>query len=311
MAHVTFIHGIANKPAEPELLRIWRDALADGSNPLPLGDHGVTSTMVYWADLMYPTPETDLSAYESVLENTVQAVDGAGGAEPPTPQSPREQAFLDALRAHLSSLPDDRMTDAAPEVPADPQGTLERVPLPWALKKPVMNALLRDVHHYLFDVLFAPPGKTPVRIQQTIRERFRALLASPQASAPHIVVSHSMGTVIAYDCLKRLDGCARVDGLMTLGSPLGLDEIQDQLQPGWSRADGFPSERVGGQWVNVYDRLDPVCGFDPLLANDFRETGTLRVQDLEVHNSGAWRHSITKYLRQAGVRDALRTMLAL
>jgi hypothetical protein len=27
MAHVTFIHGIANKPAEPELLRIWRDAL--------------------------------------------------------------------------------------------------------------------------------------------------------------------------------------------------------------------------------------------------------------------------------------------
>lgn len=58
MAHVTFIHGIANKPAEPELLRIWRDALVDGSNPLPLGDHGVTSTMVYWADLMYPAQET-------------------------------------------------------------------------------------------------------------------------------------------------------------------------------------------------------------------------------------------------------------
>lgn len=58
MAHVTFIHGIANKPAEPELLRIWRDALADGSDPLPLGDHGVTSTMVYWADLMYPAQET-------------------------------------------------------------------------------------------------------------------------------------------------------------------------------------------------------------------------------------------------------------
>ena len=35
-----------------------------------------------------------------------------------------------------------------------------------------MDAFLRDVHHYLFDVEFAPAGRTPVRIQQTIRERF-------------------------------------------------------------------------------------------------------------------------------------------
>jgi pimeloyl-ACP methyl ester carboxylesterase len=56
---------------------------------------------------------------------------------------------------------------------------------------------------------------------------------------PHIVVSHSLGTVIAYDCLKRIPECPAVDGLITLGCPLGLDEIQDKLQPGWTRADGF------------------------------------------------------------------------
>ena len=151
------------------------------------------------------------------------------------------------------------------------QGTLERVPLPWFLKQRVMDAFLRDVHHYLFDVEFGLPGRPPVRIQQVIRRRFLDAVAGTGRQRPHVVVSHSMGTVIAYDCLKRVDGCAAVDGLITIGSPLGLDEIQDKLQPGWTRADGFPPRRSAGGWTNLFDRLDPVCGFDPQLASDYGE----------------------------------------
>ncbi len=311
MAHVTFIHGIANKPPEADLLRIWREALANAADPLPLGDYGVTSSLVYWADLLYEKPDPDIAAHEGVLENTPAAVDGGGNAAPPVPRNEREQAFLDALRGHLTALSDAEIDAGAPPVPANPQGALERVPLPWALKKPIMNALLRDVHHYLFDVEFAPPGKTPVRIQQTIRRRFVEKLAAPTVTRPHIVVSHSMGTVIAYDCLKRVPACPLVDGLITLGSPLGLDEIQDQLQPEWSRDNGFPRERVADGWTNVFDRLDPVCGFDPEFANDYRERGAEVVRDIAVSNDGAWRHSVTKYLRQAAVTGALRRMLVL
>ena len=55
MPHVTFVHGIANKPSNDVLLRIWRDSLArDGG--LDLGAEGVTSEMVYWADVMYEAP---------------------------------------------------------------------------------------------------------------------------------------------------------------------------------------------------------------------------------------------------------------
>ena len=32
MPHVTFIHGIANKPPLDDLLRIWRDTLADAAD---------------------------------------------------------------------------------------------------------------------------------------------------------------------------------------------------------------------------------------------------------------------------------------
>src|SRR5690606_9518656 len=141
-------------------------------------------------------------------------------------------------------------------------------------------------------------GGTPVRIQKTIRKRFIDAVRGAGVSRPHVVVAHSMGTVIAYDCLKRVADCAGVDGLITIGSPLGIDEIQDKLQPGWSRKDGFPHEKVAKGWVNLFDRLDPVCGFDPKLGNDFCKGGAASIEDIAVKNDGVWRHSATKYLRQ-------------
>ena len=312
MPHVTFIHGISNKPPAEDLLRIWRETLASTATPLPLGDLGVTTSLVYWADLLYDPPDSDLSSYEGVLENTPAAIDGSGEAPPPEPRTPEEAEFLANLRATLTGGGTPELVAAAPGpamVARAREGTLERVPLPWFLKQRVMNAFLRDVHHYLFDVESGPPGRPAVHIQQIIRQRFVEALCAPAITPPHIVVSHSMGTVIAYDCLKRVDGCAGVDGLITIGSPLGLDEVQDKLQPGWSRRDGFPSARVSGDWVNLFDRLDPVCGFDPQLANDFARSGTPVVHDVVVQNDGTWRHSATKYLRQPAFGAALGRML--
>lgn len=309
MPHVTFIHGIANKPLEDELIRIWQRTLETAPAPLPLGSLGVSSSMVYWADLLYPYPEPDTTAFEGTLENTAAAIDGAGDGAPPRARTSEERAFLDALRTKMTGLSDEEIgSGGAPEVTPELQGQLERVPLPWPIKKLFLNAFLRDVHHYLFNVTYAPPGKQPVAIQQTIRRRFVAALAAADVSRPHVVVSHSMGTVIAYDCLKRVDACPAVDALITLGSPLGIDEIQDKLQPGWTRDDGFPHERVK-EWANQSDRLDPVCGLAPLLASDFRRSGQQTVEDTEVSNDGAWRHSIVKYLRQPDLTKVLRRML--
>ena len=309
MPHVTFVHGICSKPPAAELLHIWRRALVDGSDPLPLGDLGVTSSFVYWADLLYERPEGDLSACESILEDSPEAIDAGGGAPPPQARNAEEQAFLEGLRAKMTAFSDAELEGAA-EVPDVPQGALERVPLPWFIKKAFLNAFLRDVHHYLFNVTFAPPGSTPVPIQTTIRRRFVDALRAPEVTRPHVVVSHSLGTVIAYDCLKRVADCLAVDGLLTLGSPLGLDEIQDRLRPEWSRDRGFP-DAVESGWANVYDLLDPVCGIDANLADDYRCDAVERVEDVAVENDGAWRHSATKYLRQPALRQTLRRLLQL
>jgi hypothetical protein len=316
MAHVTFIHGIGNKPELSALLGIWRRRLAQGSGGLALGDLNVESTMIYWADVLYESPDPNVGAFERAEgRDLIEAA--AEPDEPAAPPAPtiEESTFVAGLAAKVGGTlaAAESVAAIAPDRDAE-AGELgyERVPLPWALKRRFLEHFLRDVHHYLFNVESHPRPGARFRVQDEIRQRFVAQLRADAANGrPHIVVSHSMGTVIAYDCLKRVAGCPAVDGLITLGSPLGLDEIQDKLQPGWTRPDGFPGEKLAGAWVNVFDRLDPVDGFDPFLANDFRSGDAARVQDVEVVNEGSWRHAIVQYLQRRELRRALGGMLQL
>ncbi len=310
MAHVTFIHGIANKPPQDLLLDIWIDALASDGG-LDLDSEGVSSTMVYWADVMYASPAGSESAQESLSqEDTDPVIDGGDWQQQLTAD---QRQWLDTLVTKLG-------IEAAPpggddSFTADPSSAsheFEAIPLPWWLKRRLMRTLLRDVHHYLFAAETNPrPGET-YQVQPELRSRFTSALEEGAAqSGPHVVVSHSMGTVIAYDCLKQVEGCPGVDALLTLGSPLGLEEMQTPMKPGYSRQDGFPSERVSGRWVNIYDRLDPVAGLDPKLANDYRRAGDFIVEDINQQSSGSWRHSITKYLAGSKLRPALAELLEL
>ena len=57
MPHVTFVHGLANKPPHDVLLESWLGALKGRfGGGLDLAGANVTSEMVYWADVLYPQP---------------------------------------------------------------------------------------------------------------------------------------------------------------------------------------------------------------------------------------------------------------
>lgn len=75
-AHVTFIHGRANKPAPVELRSIWLEALStpvQGDNGFDLGAVGVTASFVYWAGLFYdePIPPGGCESRSDDLEDSV------------------------------------------------------------------------------------------------------------------------------------------------------------------------------------------------------------------------------------------------
>ena len=308
MAHVTFIHGIANKPPTDVLLDSWRRALAKDDG-IDLGAEGVTSSMVYWADVMYaePKPETDVheSAADGVADTNDEDVDLAFREE----SSEEEQDWLAsvALKYNLDADVPDHEEPPMEEATAQ----FERIPLPGWMKKRIMSAFLRDVHHYLWDVSYSPRPGEEFKVQVEIRRRVQdALHAGAESGPPHVFVAHSMGTVMAYDNLMRVPGCPPVDGLITVGSPLGLDEIQDRLKPEWSRDDGFP-DKVADRWVNLYDTLDPVAGLDPVFANDYRRSGEPAVVDINEQNWGKWRHSVSKYLAGEKLRHELGSLLGL
>jgi len=325
MSHITFIHGIANKPPQGELLKFWRNALARDSG-INLGAHGISSSMVYWADVMYATPLDEETSYES---EAVPSPDlGAAAQEPgvdpawKSELSDDERLWLKQLemKVKFEAVADNLGTaaeGALEEEGAGPEGEspeseYERIWLPAAVKKKLMELFLRDVHHYLFNATNSPRAGSTFRVQDEIRRRMLKALeedAGKNKTGPHVIVSHSMGTVISYDCLMRVPGCPRVDALVTIGSPLGLDEIQDALKPQHTTRDGFPSANVSKSWVNVFDRLDPVAGLDPELANDYQRGGELVIEDIHEPNWGPWRHDITKYLRGAKLRAKLKQLL--
>jgi len=312
MPHVTFIHGIANKLPSDPLLDLWHRSLAENSG-LDLGTEGVTSSMVYWADVMYAEPLAEADQ-ESASDEAVAESKSADAPLGVADMDAGEIAWTASLAAKLSvPLAVEAIGAAVIEAAPSPvKETLERIPLPWPVKERLMKRLLRDVHHYLFNVDSTPrPGET-FKVQDEIRGRMiRALQEGAKKPGPHVVVSHSMGTVVAYDCLKRVADAPVVDAFMTVGSPLGLDEIQDKLKPEWSRDNGFPFEKVRGHWVNIYDRLDPVAGFDPVFANEYRKSGNKVVEDINEQNYGSWRHDLTKYFHGTQLRAKMRELLQL
>ena len=287
-AHVVFIHGLANKPKKEDLERIWLEALlqpVEGDAGFDLEASGVRCTCVYWADLFYdaPLPAGDYEAAVGTpgeLQASVQQDIAVG-----------EDAWTRAMKSRFPDEAD------YPIPPLDEKAVgYERIPIPWVVKERVMKHFVREAHDYLFDVN---------GVRDTIRNRVLSQLHEIPQGTRRVLVGHSQGSFIAYDVLTGVNSCTEVDGLLTLGSPLGVDEIQDKLV--WSRDDGFP-RKLGGEWINVYDPFDVVARFDPRLANDFRKGGKEVVVDIKEENWGTWRHSATKYLKGPKLRKALRRL---
>jgi hypothetical protein len=307
MPHIVFIHGLSNKPEADYLYKLWKRKLAFNDG-LDLDTNGVTSSMVYWADVLYPSPDTDLAAYEAV--KTAEEVLKDGTASTGVDQyvlSDEEKKVMEPLRERLQlndvsiqvELTEKEMSDIS----------LERVPVPGWLRDKIMEKFVRDAYLYFYNKEFSPRlGKT-YKLRDELRKRFLvAVAAVPEQNRPLIVVSHSMGTIIAYDCMKHEPGCAKIDGLMTTGSPLGIDEVQDFF-PNWDSNNGYPFEKLTRRWVNIFDRLDVVADADPELANDYQKSGIPYIDDIEEANWGTWRHSISKYLQGEKLRKNLADML--
>lgn len=71
-----------------------------------------------------------------------------------------------------------------------------------------------------------------------------------------VVISHSLGSVVARDLIYHLPPALRLRLLITLGTPLALKPMREHLEDGHRR---FPYE-IMGPWINIVGAGDVVTG---------------------------------------------------
>ncbi|MEV0388639.1 hypothetical protein [Nonomuraea sp. NPDC050643] len=267
MTTIVFIHGRGQEGKDPgELLKEWRAALCAG-----LGVAGLTTAAVlpYYGNVLHRVT-AEAARRADVLEHLP-----ADGAE--------EMPFHPFLPEEVGELERDLLADLAGSAGAPLavamgisdalSWTLARRMLTWlsrrtSVDKEIIKVFLQDVAVYLSH------GRQPV-----LNEVRRAL----PTAGDLVLVSHSLGTVVARDLLVDDALRRRVVLWVTAGSPLGLPTIQRNLL-----AKGM--KHPGVEWLTTYDVNDVVALGHPLEP----AWGTpLRQVEVQNHDTP---HAIDSYL---------------
>ncbi|MFE9789697.1 trypsin-like serine peptidase [Nocardia salmonicida] len=275
---VLFLHGRGQQGRDPvELRRNWTAGLNKGLTLAGL-------TPIDPVDVYFPFYGDQL--IESM--DTREAV--AAG--------PALYEDLVAEAAHRFGMPN------ADELPADPQtrelfggfgavvlGRL-RDQLSWiaarsGLDSALIGAIFKDVAAYLDNE----------RVRKSVLD---TVLTDTPTDGELILVSHSLGTVVAMDLLTQLPRELNVRLLVTAGSPLGLDGVYRKLLSGGASR----PERVG-EWLNTWYAGDPIAIGCPL-----RQAWGPDLRDLPVENPKERAHDIAEYLAHAAVAATIGHVLS-
>ncbi len=306
---VIYVHGIGNKP-KPSVLKCQWDMALFG---VQLGDR---SRMAYWVNReYYPRPTDDTCAVGDHVsidddEVTTRSI-AALAAKRPMSESEVIEAEIESLttnEAHRKRLQKVAMEmtgrglfkdDVVDKKIREAGSVSARVlPLPPFLRRLITQkltrAFLRDVNDFFYD------DDRRAAMEESLRSRIDA------GGGPFIIIAHSQGSMIAYNVLRQLkrEECD-VRLFLTIGSPLGLEEVKDFFRK-WGGGK-LPVPPCVDRWVNVAEWLDPVAA-DSRLADDFDPkerikdyTGLLLIPDALLHP-----HSATGYLRSDPVQLEVR-----
>ncbi|NJL71182.1 MAG: S8 family serine peptidase, partial [Candidatus Competibacteraceae bacterium] len=165
--------------------------------------------------------------------------------------NPEKLEFMARLANRICQVPDSAQ---------DGNISGKAIPLPKFMRDPVTKVVtslfIKDVAAYFYNV----------EERAAIKDRLVQCLKSGHDG--HLLVTHSLGTVIAYDVLSdHASHNLNIPLWVTLGSPLGIQEVQDRLKalrPGES----FRRPPAVKSWLNFADRLDAVA-IDPTVRDDF------------------------------------------
>ena len=300
MRELVLVHGRSQQHKEPiSLKKAWLDALGEGlaksSVTLPIAEEAVR--LPYYGDTLIGLMEG-----KSAEEAAKVIVRG-------TQEDADEEAFF---RSVLEEVRQQAGVTDADIAAIGGQDVLLKGPRNWEWLQTIVEALdrrapgasgtsialfTRDVYVYL--------KNTAIRniIEQGISNAIRPGVET-------VVVAHSLGTVIAYNLLRR-EGAARgwrVPLLVTVGSPLAVQAIRKHLR-GFAAPMQCPE--CVDSWFNAFDTRDIVPLY-PLDPRNFPLDPELPAVEnyADVRNKTDNRHGIAGYLDDKEVARRIYDVLA-
>ncbi|MEJ5049543.1 hypothetical protein WH221_06870 [Chryseobacterium culicis] len=288
---ILFIHGRAQEEFSQEiLLRIWAEALRasfENAN-IPFPENLNLTLPYYGKDLIH---QRDL--YKQAIK------DGKFKMRSPNNVSEFDEVYEDLLEELRKN------SGISKKEVAQESGETEQYR--GLTNNKHVIALARLVDRRLdslgnFCVKWKTDDVVTYLVVEAARQEINSFHTSAITKEPTIIISHSLGTVIAYDILHTLaENQYDIRGLVTLGSPLGVQAVQRQLYP----CPSYP-KILNGQWVNIYDPKD-IVALNPLNNKNFRVTP--QIINHEIENNSDNHHDIKPYLSSPVVAETIYTIL--
>ncbi|MGW2179883.1 hypothetical protein ACWCXX_17625 [Streptomyces sp. NPDC001732] len=301
MAELVMVHGIGPEDETEEQLRAdWVRALArtlrdnghreradrieDGSTTVAMAHYrGLFAPYVPQDDWDVPFPEQMALTSETVGENIMDNIHRHASDPADSAEAARE---LTGLRAEVG-----------PE-----QGPYAPVRLVVAMLGR-LGPVARSGFAALSSTGVFHLGQVAAYLDdESIRERAIESVLSRVTADTRAVVAHSLGTVVAYEALHRLDRPLPL--LVTFGSPLGLRSIiRERLRPRPLRTPDHIE-----RWVNVADRDDYIVS-TLRLRTLFPDTDDVLERTRLVKNANSDPHAAVEYLKHWETVEPLAQVL--
>ncbi|MFQ5651969.1 MAG: esterase/lipase family protein [bacterium] len=265
------IHGIGNKPPQPLLRHWWQNAICEGVDKCGLSLKHFKFEMVYWAHYLYSQPQ---DIREKNPENELHV------SNPYVPAKTKHNTARPGwVRKKILDLVEVMMDEAFM--------TENRIFNFDRIGDYVIRKKFRDL-----DLYYQQHNFDLDHVGQYTRNLIREALArilKKYRRKEILLISHSMGTIIAYDVLTQLVPELKIHTLVTLGSPLGLPTIMKKIYSEQQRdvktEKQLPTpENIQHAWFNFSDLNDHIA-MNYNLADDFKKNSRgVGPQDIVVVN---------------------------
>ena len=272
MANVIIgIHGLGNKPPRQLLEHWWELAMIEGLKANNFDILFPKFEMVYWADVLYDKAlsksEKDINSPWYLIERYVKA-----SKDFPYENHETREKIVDYLGHQLNKvfLNDDLSLNYS------------------FITDTIVHRYFKDLEAYYAESLNV--GKDKVcKAKDLIRKRLLEVLEKYKDDNI-MLVSHSMGSIVAFDVLKFNTPHININTFITMGSPLGLPVVITKIAAEQKQiyTDGMQMATPAAvlkNWYNFADILDKVA-FYFKLADDFSENlhGIKPIDFLVVNN---------------------------